>query len=185
MSAILNAQDLEKELNWFTQVLDTRFKLYFGQESEFSSIVEIAPPNLADSASRYASTVRHYQMTQSERLMLILALVPHIRPRLLDLFFTKNTILDRPFTEFGGLYEGNTGGFLPTGETLMFLLGSQNLEIRFQALAFFDLNHFFTRHQIFDFQVAGEGASVLKAPLRLTQEYVSLFTTGEPYRPRL
>ena len=29
-----NARDLEQELSWFARVLDTRFKLYFGQDAD-------------------------------------------------------------------------------------------------------------------------------------------------------
>ncbi|MBK8192611.1 MAG: ATP-binding protein [Lewinellaceae bacterium] len=180
----LNARDLERELSWFNRVVDTRLKLYFGQESEFNDVFDIDPPDLSDSESTYAGIVRQYQMTIAERLMLILALVPHIRPWRLDVFFTKNATTDRPFTEFGGIREDQEGGFFPTGETLAFLLAGQDLELRIQVLALFDRDHYFTRHQIFDLQHDDASLFFLKTPLRLTQEYLGYFIVGTAEQPQ-
>ena len=41
-----NAIDLEKELQWCTQIIDARFKMYFNKDVEAIDIVSIAPPNL-------------------------------------------------------------------------------------------------------------------------------------------
>lgn len=182
-SLLLNARDLEQELAWFAQVLDSRFKLYFNQEREVNSIFEHEPPDLATSASMYAKIVQHYQLSFAERLMLILSLVPHIRPRQLDVFFTKNATFDRKFTEFGGVKEGKEGDFFPTGETLVFILAGLDLELRFKTQALFDRDHFFSKHQIFDLQPSDPRLPLMKAPLRLTEEYLNLFTTGLSHRP--
>ena len=96
-----NAQDLERELAWLSLVIDTRLKLFFGQESTHSSVLELTPPNLENSESPYSRLVMHYKMSMAERLMLILGLAPHIRPKVLDVFFSRNSSLDRIFTEFG------------------------------------------------------------------------------------
>ena len=84
----LNARDLELELAWFTQVLDARFKAYFSEEA-VGDVFAIAPPDLSASESPYARFIQHYAPTFGERLAVVLGLVPHIRPRLLDVFFTK------------------------------------------------------------------------------------------------
>src|SRR5262245_33676915 len=123
----LNARDLERELGWLARVIDARFKLYFGQEAGVKSVFEVAPQEFAEPASAYAGFVRHYDLAFTERAAIALALVPHIRPQLLDVFHTKNRTFDRKFTEFGGLRDAN-GDFAPTGETLAFLLAGNDLE---------------------------------------------------------
>ena len=55
-----NAVDLQRELDWFARVLDTRFKLYFGQECEYSSVFDVTPPLLDDSESPYAEFVKQF-----------------------------------------------------------------------------------------------------------------------------
>ena len=178
----LNARDLEGELAWFARLLDARMKGYFAQEESVPDIFELAPPNLSQSESPYASFIRHYQLTFAERTALILSLVPHIRARLLDIFFVKNKNFDRKFTEFGGVYGGPDGDFTPTGETLAFILGGTDLALRFSLQGLFEADHFFAKHNILRLTPIGDEPS-MKAPLRLSDEYLSYFTTGQPRRP--
>lgn len=178
-----NARDLEQELAWFSRVLDTRFKLYFGQEAEHGDVFEIIPPDLNESNSPYAQFIRHYQLSFTERSAVILSLVPHIRPQLLDVFFTRNKTFDRKFTEFGGIRQGSEGDFHPTGETLAFILAANNLEIRFALQALFEPHHVFAKHNILRLTPSGPDDPSMKALLRLSAEYLSFFTTGQPRRP--
>ncbi|HAE59520.1 MAG TPA: AAA family ATPase [Anaerolineae bacterium] len=177
----LNARDLEQELAWFSRVLDARIKSYFAQE-ESPKEIDLTPPDLGSSESPYASFARHYQLSFPERTAIILALTPHIRPRLLDIFFIKNKNFDRKFTEFGGIFGGPDGDFTPTGETLAFILAGDDLTIRFGLQGLFDGEHFFARHNILRLTPSGDEPA-MKAPLRLSDETLSYFTTGEPRRP--
>jgi AAA+ superfamily predicted ATPase len=178
----LNARDLEQELAWFAQVLDTRIKAYFAQEEAVPNVFELTPPDLSESTSPYAHFTQHYQLSFPERTAIILGLLPHIRPRLLDIFFVKNKNFDRKFTEFGGLYGGPDGDFTPTGETLAFILGGDDLTIRFGLQGLFEGDHFFAKHNILRLTPVGDEPR-MKAPLRLSDEYLSYFTTGQPRHP--
>ena len=180
----LNARDLERELTWFARVLDARFKLYFGQQAERNSVFEIAPPDLGASPSPYASFLRHYECSFAERLTLVLALVPHVRPQLLDVFHTRNKTFDRKFTEFGGVRDAN-GDFLPTGETLAFILAGGDLETRFAVQTLFERNHYFAKHDIVRLVPQGRDEVAMKAPLALSDECLSLMTVGHARRPDL
>ena len=91
-----NAMSLEKELTWFSSVLDTRIALYFEHDTSenegekvFDSIEEIPLPDLSSDDSAYGSIVSDLALEFDERILLVLTLVPHIRPDLLDLFFTR------------------------------------------------------------------------------------------------
>ena len=64
-------------------------------------------------------------------------LLPHLNPRLLDVFFTKNATFDRPFTEFGAYTHPRHQGFFPTGERLAFILTVNDLTRRFGVLTWF------------------------------------------------
>jgi DNA polymerase III delta prime subunit len=178
-----NARDLEQELNWLTGVIDTRFRSYFEKDAAETDVFAVAPPDQTASKSQYADLIRYYQMSFAERLCLILALTPHIRPRILDVFYIKNSTFNRKFTEFGGISEGTEGDFIPTGETLAFLLGGVDLEIRFSLNPMLGRVHFFSRHNILNLEIEKSGFSPLKAPLRLSEEYLSYLTTGEAQRP--
>src|SRR5262245_54385359 len=113
MSKLLdNAESLEQDLSWFNRVMEARFKIYFPPSAQDKAkdqgtgkvnVLEIRPPDLSRSSSEYARFVAHYNMTFAERLALVLSLVPHIRPQLLDAFFMRNQLSDRRYTEFGGI----------------------------------------------------------------------------------
>lgn len=178
-----NAATLDRELDWFAEVLNTRLDLYFRSGDNHRDVNDLKPPNLNKDASLYARTIRDYKMGFEERLILILTLAPHIRPQALDLFYLKNTSLERGFTEFGGAKGSQHGGFLPTGETAMFILAGSNLERRFELMNLFDPNHYFRKHNILRLDVDQRYEPLLSGALIISREYLSHLTTGEAYKP--
>lgn len=180
-----NAQSIQHELQWFEQVLDARFKLYFAQESPVKSIFELTPPDVSDDLSMFANFLNHYQLNFSERLILILSLCPHVKPQLLDLFFLENENTRRGFTEFGGLKGHAHGGFIPTAETAAFILAGDDLELRLQLYPIFDDQHVFHKHNIVRLNRLEQAREepYFSAALQLSREYLSFFTTGQAYRP--
>lgn len=177
----LNAQDLEQELAWFGRLIDTRIKLYFAQGAETSDIFDIKPPDFNSSSSPYASFLQHYSVSLAERVAIVLSLIPHIRPEILDIFFTRNSNFDRRYTEFGGV-SSSDGHFIPTGETLCFILAGNKLDMRFHIQSLFEGDHFFAKHNILRLVPLNDEPQ-MKAPLRVSDEYLSFFTTGRHRRP--
>ena len=178
-----NANVLQRELQWFSHVVDTRMKLYFGKECDCNSVFNVVPPTHPEEDAPYVRFLNHYKMNLAERIVLMLALAPHVCPQLLDQFWIKNANFDRGFTEFGGL-KGNThGGFLPTGETALFLLAGNELKYRFGFGYLFEGNHFFSAHDILKLQPAGSGEPVLSGALHLSKEFIDQFTTGRMTKP--
>jgi hypothetical protein len=184
---VMDLGDIERELAWFTRILDLRFRLYFAQDDapapEPRTIMDLLPPELGDATSPWASFVRERSLSLVERLALVLALVPHLRPQLLDVFFTKNAIFDRRFTEFGGVRIDDE--LEPTGETLAFVLGGGSLEARVAVAQVLDPEHPFVRGDIVRPVPLHREQPIMKAPLRISPEYLSLFTTGQRLRPAL
>ena len=182
---IQNAHCLEREFRWLTQLIDARFHLYFAQESDYSDIEAVTPPDLTGDPSLYARLVRHYNMSFAERAVLLTALAPHLKPQLLDPFFSKNKLYDRGYTEFGGVLGQQFGGFLPTGETAMFLLAGDDLTQRVELSALFDESHYFFRHNILKLEGGLSREPFLSGALVPGQELLAYFTdaSGE-YRPK-
>ncbi|NOQ28169.1 MAG: AAA family ATPase [Bacteroidales bacterium] len=172
---------MELEIEWFNKVLETRIEIYFNQGSEYKSIKEIQPPELSD--SYYSQIVREFKMGFEERVILILSLIPHIRPQMLDTFFIQNKNFSRPFTEFGG-WKGNThGGFLPTGETAAFILAGNDLNIRFKVNKMFESDHYFHKANLLKLENNGDNEPFLSGKLSLSTEFLYKCTTGENHKP--
>ena len=179
----LNAEDLVREAVWFAAVLDTRLKLHFGEGSDYGSIEELEPPDLALQTSVFAEFIRFYQLTPAERLVLMLALLPHINPEMLDVFFNRNKSSERGFTEFGGLKGTAHSGFLPTGETALFLQAGNDLAKRFKTQELFDAGHVFQTHHILWLASPPASEPLFSGQLLINDEYVDLFTGGKLRKP--
>jgi len=111
-------------IDWFGRVLTVAIQLYFQQGCEYSSIEEVAPP--AD--GWLEGMTGRQEITFGERVVVMLALMPHTCPQVLDILFVQNKDFDRQYTEFGGWKGLSHGGFLPTGETASFILAGGNME---------------------------------------------------------
>ncbi|EOR94495.1 Cell division protein FtsH [Arcticibacter svalbardensis MN12-7] len=179
----LNALDLLDEINWFEKVMQARLKNHYGEEADFEYIYAITPPELTNKESVFSEFVRFYKLSFSERLILILALLPHISPQLLDVFFNKITLKDRGNTEFGGLKGTAHSGFLPTGETASFLLSGNDLSKRFKVQQFFDTDHLFRVHNILWLGSSPSNEPILSGQLLINDEYIDLFTGGKLRKP--
>ena len=104
-------------IQYFQTFLHTAFALYFGHESEYASLRDIPLPE-----GEWLASIIGEEPEPEEQVVLMLALMPHISPQALDLFFIRDKNLDRPYTEFGGWRGTSHTGFLPTAETAAFIL---------------------------------------------------------------
>ncbi len=182
MKGNVNAEALAQELAWLSTVLDNRLKCYFGQDAEVTSIYQIEPPNLSND-SHYGAIVDSMNLDFKERLILILGATPHIRPELLDVFFLKNSTFNRGFTEFGGVKGIGHGGFLATGETALFILGEDDLSIRFSLHDLFDGGHPLAKKGILNLEPAHTGEPFLSGKINVSREFIELVTTGKNRKP--
>ncbi|PWJ57478.1 ATPase family protein associated with various cellular activities (AAA) [Dyadobacter jejuensis] len=201
---VANASCLNEEIGWFASVVNDRLAAYApappdrepdenrflgklfsnnhqpSNGSEPSWTVEPIPvPDLSQSKSVYAEFVRHYNMTADERLILMLTILPHIQPQLLDVFFTTNPQLKRGYSEFGGIKGHQHGGFMPTVETALFITSGQDVVKRFRMMQTFEPTHFFFAHNILFINHIHTSEPSNSAALCMTEEFLDLFTTGK------
>jgi hypothetical protein len=175
-----NAAFLEAETTWFNTVLKARMEIYFSESGqEYRDLLaELPPPPLRPDSSPYATAVRALGLEAAERLVLMLAYLPHVRPQALDLFFTRNKVTDRAFSEFGGVPGSSHAGFLPTAETALFLLAGDNLRARFQYQHLFRPDHPLYARGVLRLHHAHPEEPRLSAALQVTPEYAERLATG-------
>ncbi|WP_372771992.1 ATP-binding protein [Mangrovibacterium sp.] len=178
-----NAADIEREIAWFREILKTRSRLNGQQEVTYESVYDIAPPQLNGSTSAFASFIKNNKFDFEERFLLALALVPHVKPELLDMFLVKNENTNQVYTEFGGKLGKNHNGFIPTGETAMFILAGNDLNKRFSLQRCFDGMHQFSRENILWLEEIGKDEPALSGSINISKEILDLFTLGEARKP--
>jgi hypothetical protein len=178
-----NALVWERELQWLENVIVTRLCLYFEQDCDYQSVFEVVPPLHPETDATYVKFIHQHSMDMAERMVLALAITPHIKPDLLDFLFVKNNETDRGHTAFGGLKGATHGGFLPTAETAMFLLAGKDLKNRFRFLELLQEEHLFYRQHILAVAPSPNDEPVLSGALKISKEWVDQFTTGQVGKP--
>lgn len=139
------------------------------------------PLALENNVSPYAQEIQKLGLSHQERLVVLLALYPHIQPDLLDMcllsHFFDNALI-------GGKKSSDKAGFLPTGETALFLLGGDDLMARNQYRYLFDSKHVFTQKGILSLAPVAEGEPKMSGTLVLSDEYLHRFLHSTPYEPQ-
>jgi hypothetical protein len=139
------AATLDREAAWFARVLDERLRLY--ADNRGSGIgPDLSPPELTDPCA-YGAAVGHNRLGVDERLVLILALLPWVRPQALDPLVTRNAGIDRPFTEFGGVSTA-ARAFAPTRQTALFVIAGDDLADRTRSMAMFSSEAALVRNRL-------------------------------------
>jgi len=179
-----NADCLEREIAWFTQVCDARFEAYFSPKENELPFEESNPaPSLEGNFGPYAQLVRQHNMSFSERVVLMLAFIPHLRPQALDTFLLQNTQLGRAYSEIGGCRGKAHSGFLPTCETASFILAGTDLIRRSAVAKLFKDSHFFSREGILKLSHDANGEPFFGTSLMLSHEYLQRLSDGEVHKP--
>ena len=182
MSPDDNAAFIQRELDWLREL---RFQAHAGAPLPGDILSRIPPPPLGDGESAYSRVLRDLGLSPAERLILVLAYAPHVCPSALDPFLIQNQSLNRRFTEFGGLSGLSHGGFLPTGETAMFLLAGGDLAARLRRLPLLCPEHHLWRRGVLVSARRHADEPALAAGLCLSPEYLERLTTGRDYHPPL
>ncbi|KAA1247759.1 ATP-binding protein [Aquimarina sp. RZ0] len=172
---------LLQEIAWLETIIDTSVTLYFKNESPYGSVQEIKPPPIENEEAGYAQLLRKYDLSFEERVILILALIPHIKPQCLDVFLIKNKNIDTEFSEFGGLKDSKHVGFIPTIETACFIVGgADDMAIRLRFMKKIHKDHFLYRDRILQ---AEKYPIRLQEKLELSEESLHTIITGKEYVP--
>ena len=176
---IRNAHDLSKECDWLKQLIHSRLRHYFDQNEPVESWKMLAPPSFNEPYSPYAEFMVVNAFTPLERLLIVLALVPVVKPEILDVLLSVNEQTSRIFSEFG--MTEHSGCIYATGATAAFITSGTNVVSRCEVLQVLCANNALKKvlaHQAEDYE-----PSTLSAPLALNFEYTQKFTTGMPYQP--
>ena len=176
---------LTNEIEWCKSVIDLRFSQYFSaddSEDKKLQVEMLTPPELSDD-SPYGRVVAEFGLGFYERVVIALALLPHLCPQALDSFLLNNRTLGRPYTEFGGWHGKSHFGFLPTCETALFLLAGNDIEKRLQMMSLFDTSSTLFAEGILQLEYGEPGEPANSAALRISSEYLQYFTTGVKDKP--
>jgi len=170
---------LARELDWFREVLTRRFADY--ADSRAAPAALPPPPAIARARGPYAALAREMALDATERLVLILALAPHLAPEMLDPLLLHNQATGRRFSEFGGVIGQSHPGFLPSVETALFLIAGGRLAARIAARALFAPAHPLIAGGVLAIDHRHGDEPPASALLRVSPEYLERLLTGRDY----
>lgn len=172
-------QILLNEIEWLNTVINHSISKYLKQEGFEELDLELIPPDLSEIDSPYAHKIIEWELNVYERLALILAITPHISPEALDIFFGKNQMYDKGFTEFGGVVNDSHNGFLPTGQTFNFLISGNNNLLKNEVLKVFSKESVLLKEQVIDLRSTEDFIPNLNGVLSISNQWMHYFLTGE------
>lgn len=171
-------------LSFLNLSIQTQLALLFNTESQYRAIEDVPLPNMSGKNDPLIIFILANALTRDELLTLLIALAPHVQPDFFDTviqsFFEKPT--DLP--QIGGVRGKQFRGFLPTAETVLFILAGDDLDKRFKVQRMFDGTHLFSQKQVLWIDDPIEGEPMMSGKLKMSSEFVELFTLGKLTKPR-
>ncbi|MCR2834508.1 hypothetical protein [Parerythrobacter lacustris] len=142
------AETLHRELDWLERTIAMRLAVDFGQEGHAGEH-DAAPPGL-QRGDPYGDACLDAGLGEGERLALVLALAPWLRPDALDLLLMRNATLDRLYSEFGMIEPapGQAAVPLPSRATALFVIAGGDLARRIAASGLFAAAAPLARHSL-------------------------------------
>jgi len=170
------------DLDWLKTFLSVRLKVYFDGNEEGEPFPEL--PELGDGSNPYQRFLSDYQLDLVERTVLLMSMVPLLSPQIFDCFFIQNTAIGRPFSEFGGIEDKVHRGFIPTGETVNFVLNGNDISKRMELLRVFSEDHFFSKNQVLYLKKDQESTSFWSNRLVINEDFFYHLISGEAIKPK-
>ncbi|GAB5472436.1 MAG: hypothetical protein Mars2KO_05350 [Maribacter sp.] len=178
-----NAQNLEHALGFLQKAIDFQLRHYYDNGKALLESYDTDDLEYYDDDSAFAQFIKTHTPNFAEFITLLLALAPHLQPDFLEKCIKKAIPDSGDYTEIGGQRDSEGRGFLPTGETALFLLAGDHLNFRFAVQQLFSADHWFAREEILTLEKPKEGDPFFNGKIIMNPDYIELFTTGKISNP--
>jgi hypothetical protein len=125
------------------------------------------------------------KLEKEEELICFIALLPHLIPGYFDTVVSRIFPEGTELQELGGVKGINHRGFIPTGETALFLVAGNDVSLRMQAMQYFSSDHSFAKHNILHIENINEGEPQLSGRIILSNDILEKLMFDEVRRPKL
>lgn len=141
-------------------------------------------PPLDRAGGPLAAFVKKNKLSLQDHYILLIALLPHLHPGFFDEVIQAALETPGDFPQIGGVRGRQFRGFLPTAETVLFLLAGENWKARHELFHHtFGPGHFFSRKHILLLETPPDGEPLISGKLLLSQSMITYFSTGREHLP--
>ncbi len=175
---------LHRAFEQFEAALERRLRAHLQQETQ-----QAAPPAAMDAPdpeddSPYGCFVKEQQLDDESQLLLLLAFAPWLRPGFFDRIVQKLQTGAGDYPQFGGIRGKQHRGFLPTGDSALFLLAGDDLAERLRWQKLLSGEHSLIRKQIVHLDDPIDGDPPMSGRLLIDADLAESFISGKPRPPR-
>lgn len=161
------------ELDWLLQCIQNRTT----DESTFPSSSKLPPAPSPSGDDSYSRFILNHELNDSERLVLAIAMAPHLQPALLDLLRLEGNRAHVWCSSRSQLV-------LPTIETALFLIAGENIPERVTANDIFSARHLFYQESVLELGEPEPGFPLHSGYLGISKGFRDLFVHERFERPR-
>ncbi|MFD2565652.1 ATP-binding protein [Aquimarina rubra] len=178
---IQNTVHFNSKLSFLREVIEYRLK------DNYTTEIPIFPKfdHIVSDDSLFSIFVRKKELSLEEVITLLLAIVPHISPNFFTTIISDFLPNGGELPEFGGVKGKNHRGIIPTGETVQFIIGGNDIQQRTQLTEMFYEDHLFRSEGVLYLDSVPIGEPKMSGRLMMDEEYVELFTTGKILKPTM
>lgn len=175
-------QPILKDLAWLESCINSRINAYFEENQVEFSFPK--PPQVVNDGTPYLQFLEKYQLDFNERVVLVMSMVPLLSPQLFDCFYIQNKSIGRPFSEFGGVEAKSHKGFIPTIETVNFVVNGNDILERLALYKIFSEDHFFAKNQVLSIKKNSDTDSFWSKSLQINEDFFYHLISGEKIKPK-
>lgn len=173
------------EFEYLYTLIRYRLSKYFPSENQHFSLPNY---NISNWQLPLADFIKENNLSEAEALLLLIGIIPHIQPHLIDQAI--ESVIPLPngptfnFSKIGGVRGNNSRFFLPTGETVLFLLTDDELSKRKEVQLLFGAEHIFWEKKIVWLEDLNNAEPAMNGRLIISPDYVDLFIYGTHQSPQ-
>jgi hypothetical protein len=176
---------LPVELQYLVQLIRYRMAMEFHRT--FGITEPVMPPydHWSLPIGKFISdyNLENKPFSPDEARLLLIGLVHHVQPDLFDHAIDSMLNGAGDFPKIGGTRGKNFRGFMPTGETALFLLAGDDWQQRLAIQQLFWADHPFAKRKILWVEETEKGEPAMSGKINLSQDYVDIFTQGRTVPP--
>ena len=174
----MNPAQIPVEFAYLNNLIDYRLQNSSGRE-----IPPMPDVNLWSLSLKNFILKNNLENDQSAATLLLIALAPHAAPELFDNTLQEKIKTPGDFPEIGGVRGKNFRGFLPTGQTVVYLLAGNDWEKRQKIEQLFWSDKDFAKKKILWLEELPQGEPVLSGKIIMALDYVDFFLLGASAPP--
>jgi AAA+ superfamily predicted ATPase len=145
----------------------------------------ILPPRTAAAVDPFACFVLEHELDGDAQLLLLLALAPRVKPEFVDRIVQSVQPGAGDYPQLGGVRGRQHRGFLPTGDTALFLLAGDDFASRLRWQALLLGEHPLVRKSVVYLEEPAEGDPPMSGRLMIDNDYAERFISGKARAPRM